>query len=82
MALTIRYFAALRDKMGRSEEKLPHEPGETGGNLIARLAAADERGGALIHASIRLIINDEIAPRTQPLQDGDTIAFCPPFTGG
>tara|TARA_R110000868_G_scaffold13892_1_gene64623 strand:- start:74632 stop:74880 length:249 start_codon:yes stop_codon:yes gene_type:complete len=82
MALTIRYFAALRDAMGRSEETLPFEAGETGEGLTARIAAADGRASALLHPSTRLIVNDEIAPRALSLQDGDTIAFCPPFSGG
>jgi molybdopterin converting factor small subunit len=51
-------------------------------DLIAWLTARDEHAEALTHPSVRLIINDEIAPRSTALKSGDTIAFCPPFSGG
>jgi len=82
MALTIRYFAALRDKMGTAEQIVDHMPGLNGGGLAEWLIARDPAAQALAHPSVRVIVNDEIAPRSQPLQDGDTIAFCPPFSGG
>jgi sulfur-carrier protein len=82
MALNIRYFAALRDQMGRSEQTLDTLPAATGDALVDWLASQDPAATALTHPSVRLIINDEIAPRSQPLRDGDTIAFCPPFSGG
>jgi molybdopterin synthase sulfur carrier subunit len=82
MALQIRYFAALRDAMGRSEQNLDTVPAATGAALIDWLIARDPAAQALARPSVRLIVNDEIAPRSQTLQDGDTIAFCPPFSGG
>ena len=50
--------------------------------LIAWLTARDDNAQVLTHPSVRLIVNDEIAPRSTPLQPGDTVAFCPPFSGG
>lgn len=82
MALTIRYFAALRDQMGCSEQSVDAIAATTGAALIDWLVRQNPAAQALTHASVRLIINDEIAPRTRTLQDGDTIAFCPPFSGG
>jgi molybdopterin converting factor small subunit len=82
MALTIRYFAALRDKMGVSELVVDHIADATGDGLVDWLISRDPAAQALAHPSVRLIINDEIAPHSQSLQDGDTIAFCPPFSGG
>lgn len=86
MALTVRYFAALRDRMGRSEEVL--DTAELGAAIASPAALVDwlrERDGgaeALIEPSVRVIINDEIRPRDHALADGDVIAFCPPFSGG
>jgi len=83
LTLKIRYFAALKDKMGKAEDEI--EAGtetETGETLIAWLKARDEAAEVLAHPSVRLIINDEITTRSTPLKDGDTIAFCPPFSGG
>jgi molybdopterin synthase sulfur carrier subunit len=81
MALTLRYFAALRDRMGRADE-IVDAPAGDGTALVAWLMARDDQAEALAHPSVRLIINDEIAPRSTALKDGDTIAFCPPFSGG
>jgi molybdopterin converting factor small subunit len=50
--------------------------------LIAWLTQRDDTAQALTHPSVRLIINDEIAPGVTALKPGDTIAFCPPFSGG
>ncbi len=82
MALTIRYFAALRDKMGAAEQVVDHIAGVDGEALVDWLIARDPTAQALAHPSVRLIVNDEIAPRSLALSDGDTIAFCPPFSGG
>ncbi|MGK0266646.1 MAG: molybdopterin converting factor small subunit [Maricaulis sp.] len=82
MALTIRYFAALRDAMGIAEQTVEYLPGINGGGLAEWLIARNSAAKPLAHPSVRLIVNDEIAPRSQALHDGDTIAFCPPFSGG
>jgi len=81
--LTLLYFASIRDAMGRSDDKIAFVPemADVDG-LLARLAQDDERAEILTHPSVRLIINDEIVPRNIVIKDGDTIAFCPPFSGG
>ena len=86
MALTVRYFAALRDRMGTSEETL--DTADLGAAIASPAALVDwlcDRDGnaqALSEASVRVIINDEIRSREHALEDGDVIAFCPPFSGG
>lgn len=83
MKLTIRYVAALRDRMGRAEETLDlAEPVRDSEGVIACLRERDPAAEALVHASVRVIRNDAIVPRPAPVADGDTLAFCPPFTGG
>jgi molybdopterin converting factor small subunit len=69
--------------MGTASEEID-QAGEitTTDALIAWLNARDEAGQALTHPSVRLIINDEIAPGCSVLKPGDTIALCPPFSGG
>jgi molybdopterin synthase sulfur carrier subunit len=81
MALTLKYFAALRDRMGLADETVD-APAQNGAALIDWLVARNAQAEPLSHPSVRLIINDEIAPRTTVLKDGDTVAFCPPFSGG
>ncbi|WP_300543576.1 MoaD/ThiS family protein [Maricaulis sp.] len=83
MKLTVRYVAALRDRMGRAEADLDLPEGIADSEaLIGHLRAAEPAAEALSHPSVRLILNDAIVPRPAPLSDGDTLAFCPPFTGG
>jgi molybdopterin converting factor subunit 1 len=83
LALHIRYFAALRDCMGIHEETVDTaQDRSTGTALITWLQRRDPAADALAHPSVRLIINDEIASKSTALNDGDTIAFCPPFSGG
>ncbi|WP_203290630.1 MoaD/ThiS family protein [Maricaulis parjimensis] len=83
MKITIRYMAALRDRMGQSEcvLDLPDTITDSAA-LTAHLRAADPAAEALEHPSIRLIRNDEIVAKPVALETGDTLAFCPPFTGG
>jgi molybdopterin synthase sulfur carrier subunit len=83
MRITVKYVAALRDRMGRPEETvdLPEDVSDSE-TLIAHLREKDPAAEALSHPSIRLIRNDTIVPRPAPLSGGDTLAFCPPFTGG
>ncbi|MAK64527.1 MAG: molybdopterin synthase sulfur carrier subunit [Maricaulis sp.] len=83
MPITIRYMAALRDRMGKSEDVMELPSGITDSDaLTAHLQDLDPAAHALAHPSIRLILNDAIAPRPSPIRSGDTLAFCPPFTGG
>lgn len=82
--LTLHFVAALRDRLGRSEMVLESpEPLTDSEDVVAWIAARDpDAGAALAHQSVRLIRNNQIAPRPAPVADGDTLAFCPPFSGG
>ncbi|MBO6798531.1 MoaD/ThiS family protein [Maricaulis sp.] len=81
MSLTVRYFAALRERMGTAEEAVD-TPATTGTELIAWLIERDSRANVLEHPSTRIIVNDEIVSRKHALKAGDVVAFCPPFSGG
>lgn len=83
MAITIRYFASLRETLG------PHEMldwgdegtlGELRDALIARGAShaqALARGRAL-----RCALNQTMADESARVPDGAEVAFFPPVTGG
>jgi len=81
MALTLNYFAALRDRMGTAEETIEADAA-TPRALVEWLIRRDEHAEPLGHGSVRFIVNDMIATADTPLRDGDRIAFCPPFSGG
>lgn len=83
MRLALRYVAALRDVMGRSEEIAEFDrPVPDGHALIAAMAAREPDVDWFASPALRLIVNDAIVSRDVALRDGDTVAFCPPFSGG
>jgi molybdopterin converting factor subunit 1 len=80
MTLTVLYFAAVRDLVGVSEERL-----EFGGGTISDFAAFiaekhEPLKGRL--ASVRFARNESFATNDERLEDGDTIALIPPVAGG
>jgi molybdopterin synthase sulfur carrier subunit len=84
-AITILYFARLKEALGLGSERLPLSPS------IATIAALREflraRGGAweveLAPAKlVRVALNQEMVPPHTHLNPGDEVAFFPPVTGG
>lgn len=83
-AVTLRYFASIREALGRGEERLATEAPTLAAlrdELIARgepYATALARGRA-----VRLALDqDMVADESVPLRDGAEVAFFPPVTGG
>ncbi len=78
--ITVKYFAYLRERVGRGEDAVAAEGIATVGELRRLLAggggAAEEIGGALC------AVNYEYADDDAPVADGDEVAFFPPVTGG
>ncbi|BBD76859.1 MULTISPECIES: molybdopterin converting factor subunit 1 [Hydrogenophilus] len=84
MALSIKYFARVRDALGTSGETLAwNATWQTVDDLRQALCA---RGGAwaetLSREEIHCARNQQIAAWNDPIADGDEIAFFPPVTGG
>lgn len=84
-ALTILYFAWLRERTGTAEETVtPPRDVATVGALIAWLAARSP-GHASAFANLRTVrcaVNQEFADPATRLSPGDEVAFFPPVTGG
>ncbi|HEX9138838.1 MAG TPA: NTP transferase domain-containing protein [Steroidobacteraceae bacterium] len=78
-ALTVQYFALLRDQAGRREERLD-TASRTPRELYEELRIRHSFG--LRAEQLRVAINDEFGEWTQPLKSGDVIAFLPPVAGG
>lgn len=83
-AVTVRFFAALREQAGTDRLDLDLDPAD-----VERLRAAltDQLGGALVaelfSPPIRIALNqDLVAALPARLAVGDEIAFLPPVTGG
>lgn len=75
MAIRIRYFASVRERLGRSEELMALDRGITVADVWGRV------GGAL-SGTVLAAVNQEFVPFSHPLRDGDELAFFPPVTGG
>lgn len=81
LTITVRYFAAAREKAQRRDEQLSVPDGTTLGALLELVL---ERTPALVSlkAHLRLALDDEFAPLDTPLRDGVEVAVIPPVAGG
>ncbi len=84
-AVTILYFAWLRERTGRAEEQLalPAGVGDVGA-LIERLVAQSPGHAAAFEnrRTVRCAVNQDFADLATPVRPGDEVAFFPPVTGG
>ncbi len=83
--LTVKYFATIRERIGRADETLSRPPEVCAiGSLADWLSSRDEAYRAALsdRKSIRVARNCVFASWDTPIRDGDEIAFFPPITGG
>ena len=81
--VTVRYFASLREALGKGSEALDTDAA-TLGALRRELAA---RGGAYAEAlaperAVRMALDQVMAGEGEALAAGAEVAFFPPVTGG
>lgn len=76
MAIRVRYFASLRDRLGRSEDQL------AAGGLTVAEAWSRLWPDTALPPNTLIAVNMEYADRDHLLNDGDEVAFFPPVTGG
>lgn len=81
MTLVIYYFAALRDLLGRSEERLELAEPLNVAALARVLAERHPRLGPHL-GSVRFAVNETFVDASTPLASGDVVALIPPVTGG
>jgi molybdopterin synthase sulfur carrier subunit len=77
MTIKVKFFASLRERVGRSETTL-----EAGGALTAADVWARTAGANPMPSNTLVAINMEYAAIDRPVRDGDEVAFFPPVTGG
>ena len=82
--IQIRYFASLRERLGRGEEALPADGIARVQDLIARLMERNSPWRETFAGDFPILIavNQEMAQMESPVRDGDEVAFFPPVTGG
>ena len=77
MSVHVKYFASLRDRIGRSDDTVLIKGTTTVENIWRDATQHMERSPQLLVA-----INHEYATFKDVVQDGDEVAFFPPVTGG
>jgi molybdopterin converting factor subunit 1 len=74
--VTVRLFAALRERAGSGRRELELPQGATAGDVFAALEIRAEPPG------LAYAVNQEYAERSAVLADGDEVALIPPVSGG
>jgi molybdopterin synthase sulfur carrier subunit len=77
MPITVRYFASLKERVGRAEQTIAADMAATIGELWERANPSLPLPDNLLAA-----VNMEYADFATPVKDGDEVAFFPPVTGG
>lgn len=82
--IQVRYFASLREALGRSSESVDPPPSVTTvAALRDHLAARGEPWNTLGTArNLRAAVNQDMVGMEAPVAAGDEVAFFPPVTGG
>ncbi len=77
MAIHVKYFASLRDHLGRAGDELEAPAGLTVAEVWAILHPETP-----LPPNTLVAVNLEYADWMQRARDGDEVAFFPPVTGG
>lgn len=82
--LTVRFFAAIRERLGRSSQELAWDESCAGVTGLVQCLEREIPGAAeaLLAPRTLVAVNREVVARDHVLRDGDEIAFYPPVTGG
>lgn len=77
MAIQVRYFASLRERMGRDGDVVERAQAATVAEVWQRSSH-----GTPLPGNVLCAVNMEYVAPDAPVQDGDEVAFFPPVTGG
>ncbi len=76
MSIKVRYFASLKEIIGRAEDEL-HVTGD-----ISVIAIWEKINNIEIPKNTLVAVNMEYVDFSHSATDGDEVAFFPPVTGG
>lgn len=85
MTLRVKYFAWVRERVGKAEEDIVLPEGvRTVGDLVAHLKGLDETYAYAFDTEgvVRAAVDQRHAPITAELTGAREVAFFPPMTGG
>ncbi len=77
MSIAVKFFASLREQVGKAEENLDASPAATVADIWVQATA-----GQPMAANTLMAVNMEYVDADHRVQDGDEVAFFPPVTGG
>lgn len=78
MSITVLYFASLKDAANKSSEQCPLP--ESLAHLYAELNA--QYSFSFQQSALRVAVNGQFTSWQSPVQEGDSVAFIPPVSGG
>lgn len=77
MSITVKYFASIRELLGRSNDTLDADQSQTPHAIWQRL-----HGDRPLPDNVLVAVNMEYVGIDHQVRDGDEVAFFPPVTGG
>lgn len=77
MSISIKFFASLREQLGREDCELEADSVQTVAQIWVRAS-----GSQLMPSNTLMALNMEYVDADTPVSDGDEVAFFPPVTGG
>ena len=80
MRVHVLFFGMLKDLAGKASDEVSLPEGATVGDLLSHYAQEPKLKGML--GSIAVALNQEYAPATAALRDGDEVGLLPPVSGG
>lgn len=81
MAITVRFFAVLREATGHESLALKAGDGDTVADIVQRLER-DYPAVAKYRPVLSYAVNGEYTRADAPVRDGDELAILPPISGG
>ncbi len=79
--IRMRYFAFVREQLGKSKETIELSDGSTVGQALD-LALAPSTRLSNARSAMMVMVNQTYQPRDHVLADGDEVAIIPPVSGG
>ena len=76
MQITVKYFASLRERQGKSEETVNLEKETSVAEVWEKVSGSSESDNVL------MAINMEYVKPDAKVKEADEVAFFPPVTGG
>ena len=83
--IKVKFFASLRETLGVDEADLDYQPGLSTVAAVRDMLVS-EKGAewqeALVENNVLMAVNQVMSDLSDPVEDGDEVAFFPPVTGG